>query len=616
MSGLTGKMGLTKHFIAYLLALALVLGIYSATAEAQSKPTRFDISYVWTSNLGRALDYMKEVKGSLKSESSRKLIIVKRKPRSYGVIYDLNSDRDFALTTVEKHNKLLQSAGLESACIIEDKGYHDLYNVNYGESPDLEDLKEKYTTVSRRLGPAVTRDLVIERTLDGYAIVYKRLGDKDSSMVVARRHTKLLRSKGIVATIIRETNNDIFYGESSYLDQLIETETLYNISYGVGPYLDVQKKNYAKICQVLGDEVSRNLVIQKTSYGNYALVYLRRKDEKSGREVAKKHARLLKPNGISAAIIREDGRNNIIYKGSDDIFNDDPIQQEKEDIEPALELEAKPEPPKLPDEDRKPAEEIDLEEQIHNYIAELVKSDILDPLDKVACSVYDFTTGEKLVSINEDEPLQCASMVKPLVALAFFHKAEQGEFIYGRRSRAKMESMIQMSGNSSTNWVIEQVGGPAKVQEILDTHYNGLFTKTNITEYIPQGGETYINRASARDYSRFLYAMWNGQLPYSREIRRLMALPNNDRVYRGAKKVPKGTLVYDKTGSTSYLIGNMAVLVAKGKNGRRYPYTLICAIERNEKAPDYRSWKKEAGDIIREISNKVYVAMKKKHDLI
>jgi beta-lactamase class A len=95
-----------------------------------------------------------------------------------------------------------------------------------------------------------------------------------------------------------------------------------------------------------------------------------------------------------------------------------------------------------------------------------------------------------------------------------------------------------------------------------------------------------------------------------------MALPNNDRVYRGAKRIPRGTLVYDKTGSTACLIGNMAILVAKGKNGKRYPYTLICAIERHRKAPNYTTWKRKAEGIIREISNKVYIVMKRRHNLI
>ena len=162
---------------------------------------------------------------------------------------------------------------------------------------------------------------------------------------------------------------------------------------------------------------------------------------------------------------------------------------------------------------------------------------------------------------------------------------------------------------------MRHVGGPEKIQEILDTYYSEIFSDTTIKEFIPSGGETYLNRASVHDYSRFLYAMWNGQLTHSRELRRLMAMPNNDRVYRGVKVIPKGTLVYDKTGSTSYLIGNMAILVATGRNGKKYPYTLVCVIERHKKAPNYTVWKRKAEKMIREISNKVYVVMKKRHSL-
>ena len=98
-------------------------------------------------------------------------------------------------------------------------------------------------------------------------------------------------------------------------------------------------------------------------------------------------------------------------------------------------------------------------------------------------------------------------------------------------------------------------------------------------------------------------------------MKRLMALPNRDRVYTGAKRIPKGTLVYDKTGSTAMLCGQIAILVARGKDGRRYAYTLIGIIERSSRTRSYGSWINARADVIREVSNMVYGDLKKKHNL-
>ena len=63
-----------------------------------------------------------------------------------------------------------------------------------------------------------------------------------------------------------------------------------------------------------------------------------------------------------------------------------------------------------------------------------------------------------------------------------------------------------------------------------------------------------------------------------------MALPGRDRLYHGTS-IPKGTLVYNKTGSTAHLIGDMGILVPKTKKGGRFPYVIVGIIERRSKAP-------------------------------
>jgi beta-lactamase class A len=176
-----------------------------------------------------------------------------------------------------------------------------------------------------------------------------------------------------------------------------------------------------------------------------------------------------------------------------------------------------------------------------------------------------------------------------------------------------MERMIQRSNNHSTNWIIRQVGGPRAVQRILKRHYPGIFRETRIVEYIPTGGRTYRNKASVHDYSRFLYALWKQEIPGAREIKRLMSLPGSDRIYTGAREIPKGTKVYNKTGSTAQLCGDMGILTVKGRDGRRYPYTVIGIIEKRHSAGNYAAWIRSRGDVIRNVSGIIYKDIAKRH---
>lgn len=255
----------------------------------------------------------------------------------------------------------------------------------------------------------------------------------------------------------------------------------------------------------------------------------------------------------------------------------------------------------------------DIEAAVESHIKERRRQGDIAPDERTAWSVYDFTTGEKLVDINEEIPLQGASLVKPFFCLAFFHRVREGRLIYGAKSRRHMERAIRDSSNGSANWIIRQVGGPAVLDRILRERYGRIFQDTRIVEYIPPDGRAYRNKASVHDYSRFLYALWHGDIPGAEELKRLMSLPNRDRLYVGAAEVPKGTRVYDKTGSTARLCGDMGILIVRGKDGREHPYTLIGVIEKRRRARDFSSWIRSRGDVIRSISNLVYRAIVSRH---
>ncbi len=455
----------------------------------------YDISYIWHSDLEGTLDYMEQIGQTLGPDVRRRLRIVRGGTGNYGVIYDCDVRApSTAEVTAREHSVTLEESGLDPAAVIEDTGYNDLYNIVYGKGPNLAVHKKNFKIVSRQLGPNVKKRLVIEETPDGqYALVCKRYGDRNSTLEIVKHHEENLRGTGISVSFIRENNNDVVYGESSFLDEALDEE----------------------------EPVTRSVT---------------------------------------------------------------PIES-------------------------------DLEQRIQDYIGGLRREGVIPWDEQTSWSVYDFTSNTKLVAINEDNPRQAASMMKPFIALAFLHKTRYGSFVYGPKSKSLMQRMIQFSDNSATNTLIDLLHGPKAVDRILTHSYPGIFCETRIVEKIPYGGRTYRNQASAHDYSRFLYALWKDRLPHARELRRLMALPNRDRLYDGVPNIPIGTLVYHKTGTTSRLCGDFGILAPKGKNGKRYPYTLVAIVEKASRTRSLSRWINSRGSVIRKVSGMVYDVLKTKYDL-
>lgn len=258
----------------------------------------------------------------------------------------------------------------------------------------------------------------------------------------------------------------------------------------------------------------------------------------------------------------------------------------------------------------------ELESRIDNYIKSLRAEGGLRGDERTAWIVYDFTDGQELANINGTTPLQAASMIKPYLALAYFHEVEAGKLTYNSTARRHLELMIQKSNNDSTNWVMRQTGGPEATEALLKRYYSSLCQSIDIVEYIPEGGKTYRNEASAADYARFLHSLWYRQLPQSPEILRMMSLPGIDRLYTDVPSVPEGTRVFNKTGSTAMCCGDMGILVPRGRDGKSYPYAVIGIIESAKKnTSSYSTWISRRADVIREVSNLVYLDMKKRHPL-
>jgi len=352
-----------------------------------------------------------------------------------------------------------------------------------------------------------------------------------------------------------------------------------------------------QVARVLGPSVSKDLKVVANA-DLFGLVYTRRGGSAGAGEVARNHTRLLKSRGLEAAApVRS--RDWVLagnHGASSPLVNTPSVPRSKMTTS---------------ERDR---EIRDVGAAVEDYIKRLRREGKLASDERTGWSVYDFTTGEKLVTINEDVQFQAASLVKPFIAAAFFHKVEQGELVYGSKSRRHMERMIQRSDNNSTNWVTRQAGGPQAVEQILKRQYPGIFQEIHLVEYIPADGRTYRNKASIHDYSRFLYAVWTKDISGADEIKRLMSLPGSDRIYTGAREIPKGTEVYNKTGSTARVCGDMGILNVQGRDGRRYPYSLIGIIEKQHSARNYTTWIRSRSDVIRNVSSIVYQGIAQHHD--
>lgn len=513
----------------------------------------------------------------------------------------------------------------------------ETFDIIYLRTKDFEkilDYKEELETI---LEPQVRKKLKIVGWGNGdYAVVYDgNLSARTVSHTLIK-HAEMLSNTGF---------------DEPYASKKQDFHTLYNVSYGMGRNLDSLKARYQQLYSCLGEEVKRDLAIEKTDYGNYLLVYRLRGDEVSTAAVAKKQAAVLRPKKISTSITREDN-NDVVY-GESSLINDGEADKPAFCNIPASPNDSRsvpkntdlvvtkvlpavtPAPKKVESAPPVKAETISaitknsqlertatasaentrVERTIVEYIDNLRNKGVIANDESTGWMVYDLENDRNLADINADIEFQAASMIKPFVALAFFHKVREGKLNYDAQSKRQMESMIQRSSNSATNYIMRKAGGPDQCNVILQRYYSHIFKKTDIKEYIPADGRTYLNSASPADYVRFLRSLWNMDLPYSKELRRVMALPGRDRLYFGTT-IPRGTLVYNKTGTTAHLVGDMGILVTKTRKGDVYPYAIVGVIERRSKASDYGQWMASRSRVIREVSTLVYEGLKKDHQLL
>jgi beta-lactamase class A len=455
-----------------------------AAVSSPSPKSAFVIRYPSAPDAASCLDQRRLVGEQLGSQVEQQLKLVLDSKGQYALVWDGNLS-DAALDQILKtQDAALKKAGVGSAEKVSASTFRDVFDVRYGKAEKkLEDAKKLYTDIYRVLGPSVGKELVIQRDTAGlYSVVFRGLCDEAACDFTLSGQQEKLDELDVDAELIPEQDQELVYGESSYL-------------------------------------------------------------------------------------------------------------AEHDDL---TELLALPPPDLVPG----------LQEAVKAMMAKAC-----GPGETAAVLVTDVVSGRVLMHLNETRPMECASMVKPLVALAYFHRClieKAPGFVYDDAVREDLQRMIQDSDNAATNRFFLRIGGAtdpnallisrsrraerdetlsrgaAKIQNLLQANYGDLFPQTKIVEAIPDEGKAYANRASVQDYAQLMLGLYHRRLPGSAEILRVMALPKKhpNRVYDGVPEIPRGTLCYDKTGTTAQDVGNFAILSPLTEDGHRRPYFIAMVVDR------------------------------------
>jgi len=381
---------------------------------------------------------------------------------------------------------------------------------------------------------------------------------------------------------------------------LAQPRPLYDISYRWSAELPSVLAYRRQMTHVFGRPFVRRLSVVKWG-PNYGLIYRRRGYFRSAAKTARRHSDILTRHGLYPASIIE------VRPWAPVIAPRVPAPRIVRRRLPTRVKIAAAAAPSVAKIQKAPST---LSTEIDSYVERLRHLGAIKSNERTAWSIYDLTTNTSLVSINEDEAFETASLVKPFIALAFFREVSDGRLRYTAYARRRMQAMIQESDNASADYFLRKMGGPAAVQRLLMKDYGGLLSGLRLVEYIPYNGRTYRNKASAHDYSRFLYALWNKQLPDADELMRVMSLPKPNRLFTA--ELPPSTQVYDKTGTTSRLCGDMGILVVR-HDGKEYPYIVVGIIQKSRRAYPYMRWMNRRGNVIRQVSDFAYDAISGLH---
>ena len=147
-----------------------------------------------------------------------------------------------------------------------------------------------------------------------------------------------------------------------------------------------------------------------------------------------------------------------------------------------------------------------LEAGIMNYMKEIYGLKRLNINDKLSIIVEDLENGKIVDSIHPDKRLKSASTIKVPILHAYMIQRSEGKLIENSNHKELIEKMIRFSSNSSTNIVIELLGGPEKIQQILEQ--TKIYKQIRLIEHIPENGRAYRNTISVTDLNRIFKELW------------------------------------------------------------------------------------------------------------
>jgi beta-lactamase class A len=366
----------------------------------------------------------------------------------------------------------------------------------------------------------------------------------------------------------------------------------YDVSYFWGNKQQYAKEYASKVKQVLGPNIAKQIKIVRNGKGQYGVIYNRDGNYQTAHRVAMNHAKLLRQAGVTKA------------KGYDAAY---PIPDQQYPSAPSK---------KPPSKQRPQPQQLDttldsnLEANIDRYIKRLRFRGALASTDRTSFVVYDVTKQKKVVSINEDQTMMAASLIKNFIMLAYFHEVKHKRLEHTAENRRQLRQMIQRSANTSTNYFIRLLGGPRGVDRILRWNYP-YFKQTRIVEYIPNGGRTYRNMTSAHELNVFYNQLWLGNLPYSNKMKYYLGLPNGDRMHDHTC-LPSNVRVYHKTGTVYGLVGDSGILAITDSEGKQRAYIFTGMIEDQTKTSNHNRseafgvWVQRRSNTLRRVSEAVY----------
>jgi len=371
----------------------------------------------------------------------------------------------------------------------------------------------------------------------------------------------------------------------------------YDVSYFWGSKQQYANTYASKVKRALGSNIAKQIKVVRNAKGQYGVIYDRDGNYETAHRLARSHAKLLRQAGVTKA------------KGYDAAF---PIPDQRYPSAPSKQPSSRQ---KTTPQKPKPLQfditvDSNLEADIDRYIKGLRFKGVLASTDRTSFVVYDVTKQKKVVSINEDQTMMAASLIKNFIMLAYFHEVKHKRLEHTTKNRQQLRQMIQRSANTSTNYFIRLLGGPRGVERILKWNYP-YFKKTRIVEYIPVNGRTYRNMTSAHELNIFYNQLWLGNLPYSNKMKYYLGLPNGDRMH-DKTCIPSNVRVYHKTGTVYGLVADSGILAIIDPQGKQRAYIFTGIIEDRTKTSNrnrseaFWSWVGRRSDTLRRVSEAVY----------